>query len=97
MPRIRTADFSALLRLRPRSGGADLRAPFREALTSLQDDQALEIQAESGETMRGLKVNVSRAAREAGVAVAYGETIDGTLLVWRRANSGRRPSRRRTS
>jgi hypothetical protein len=93
MARIRTADQSARTRLRPRPGAVDGRAPFREAIASLQSDQALEIQAEGSETMRGLKVNVSRAAKEVGVDVAYGETEEGSLLVWRRPESARRRRR----
>jgi hypothetical protein len=93
MPRIKTADQTARMRLKPRAGAVDTRAPFREAIAGLEPDEVLEIQAEGPETLRSLTVNVSRAARETGVAVTYGETVDDTLLVWRRSESRRRRRR----
>ena len=94
MPRITQADRSARSRLRQRSAVADARAPFREAIAGLQGDRVIEVRPEGGETMRGVKLNVTRAARETSVDVAYGETTDGALLVWRKAESGRRRGRR---
>ena len=95
MPRFKPADETARARLRRRSGASDARGPFREALAGLQGEDVIEIRPEGDETMRGLKVNVARAAREVNADVAYGETIDGTLLVWRRTEAGRRGRRRR--
>jgi len=93
MPRFRTADRSALTRLRPRPGVTDARAPFREAIASLAPGELLEFRAEGGESMRALKVNASRAATEANVAITHGETTDGALLVWLKSESGRRRRR----
>jgi hypothetical protein len=95
MARITQADESARMRLRRRAGAGDARAPFREAIAGLQGDEVLEIRPENDETMRGLKVNVGRAAGELSADVQYGETVDGALLVWRRSESGRRGRRRR--
>lgn len=93
MPRINQTDKSARTRLRQRAGGADARVPFREAIARLEPDGVIEIRAEGRETMRGLKLNVARAAREVQADVTYGETIDDTLLVWRRTDTGRRRRR----
>lgn len=95
MPTIRQTDSSARGRLKRGGGAADARAPFREAIGGLQGDDVIEVVPEGGETMRGLKVNVSRAAREINADVSYGETLDGTLLVWRKSETGRRRRRRR--
>jgi len=91
MPTIKVADTTAKERLKQRSGGSvDARAPFREAIGTLQSGDYLEIRPEGRETMRGIKLNVTRAARETSVDVAYGETTDGALLVWPRAEPRRR-------
>ena len=95
MPTIRQTDNSARGRLKQRGGSGDARAPFREAISGLQGEDVVEIVPEGQETMRSLKVNVARAAREVSADVTYGETVDGTLLVWRRAESVRRRRRRR--
>lgn len=95
MPRISQADKNARTRLKQRAGSVDTRAPFREAIAGLEGDGVLEIRAEGQETMRGLKLNVTRAARDLNVDVTYGETVDGTLLAWRRSDIGRRRRRPR--
>jgi hypothetical protein len=94
MPQIKPADRTARARLRQRTSAADARTPFREAIAGLQGDDVLEVRPEDRETMRGLKLNVTRAARETNVDVTYGETTDGALLVWRRAEGSRRRRRR---
>ncbi len=96
MPTIKRAEESARTRLRSRPGTTDARAPFREAIAGLEGDAMLEIRPEGEETMRRLKVNVARASGELRTEVAYGETVDGALLVWRRTESSRR-GRRRTA
>jgi hypothetical protein len=56
----------------------------------------LELEPEDGETLRRLKVNVRRAGTELGLNIKYGETTDGTLLVWQDdARQQRRPRGRR--
>ena len=95
MARIKPADESARSRLRRGSGAADPRAPFRDAIAGLQGEEILEIRPEGAETLRGLKALVTRAGKQAGVDILYGETVDGMLLVWRRsATRGRGRPRR---
>src|SRR6266516_5683552 len=81
------------------SKGYQQRQIYREHLGMLSDGQTWEIQPEAGETIRKLKVNVRRAANELGINAVYGETQDGTLLVWKEApkESGRRRGRPRKS
>jgi hypothetical protein len=80
MTTIRTVDVSA--RDRIRSHHSDTRAPYREAIAALANDRALELTPADGESLRKLKVNVSRAAKEVGREIKYGETDEGTLVVW---------------
>jgi hypothetical protein len=83
MPRIATVDLAeARNRLRGRAPGHDARAPYREAIANLSGDHMLELEPDDGETMRGLKLNVNRAAKEVNRQVGYGESEEGTLLVW---------------
>ena len=86
MPRITTVDLAeAQNRLKGRAAGADARAPYREAIANLSGDRMLELELDDGETLRGLKLNVNRAAKEINRPVAYGESDSGTLLVWLQA------------
>jgi len=50
----------------------------------MTDARMIELEPDAGESMRRLKVNVSRAAKEVSRPVEYGETETGTLLVWLR-------------
>ena len=95
MARIKPADESARSRLRRGAAAADPRAPFREAIAGLKGEEVLEIRPEGSETIRGLKANVTRAGKQAGVDISYGETVDGMLLVWRRSASRGRGRPRR--
>jgi hypothetical protein len=78
----------------PGSRAYQLRAPIREAIATLEGEQMLEVEADLGETLRRLKVMTRRAAREVGKDVQYGETEQGTLLVWLAAPTRRRRRRR---
>src|SRR5215204_2246943 len=83
MPRIATVDLAeAQNRLKGGTAGSDARAPYREAIANLSGNRMLELELDNGETMRGLKLNVNRAAKEINRPVAYGESDSGTLLVW---------------
>src|SRR6266567_5014264 len=82
MPQITTVGLEARDRLVKRTHGYDDRAPYRQAIANLTDDRALELQPDEGETLRKLKLNVARAAKEANRQVAYGESETGSLLVW---------------
>src|SRR5215204_2838749 len=86
MPRITALDLAeAQNRLKGRAAGADARAPYREAIANLSGNRMLELDLDDGETMRGLKLNVNRAAKEINRPVSYGESDSGTLLVWLQA------------
>ena len=93
MPRITTVDLEARNRLVKRAPGFDARAPYRQAIANLTADRALELDPDEGETLRKLKLNVARAAKEANRQVAYGESDTGTLLVW--LEEAKKPRKRR--
>ena len=83
MPRIATLDRDeAMRRVRHVRPGPDDRAPYREAIANLTTERMIELEPDEGETLRRLKVAVTRAAKEVNRAVGYGESESGTLLVW---------------
>ena len=89
MPTVRILDRDARARLRTRR--SDEPAPYREAIGALVGDRVLELIPHEGESLRTLKSRTSRASTEVGRRVTYGETEEGTLLVWLA-----RPARRRS-
>ena len=98
MATIRMVDASAKRRLKNVSKGHQDRQPYRAAILDLARDGILELVPEPGETLRKIKLNLSRAAREVGRAIKYGDTLDNTILAWRsdsdgapRKRRGRRP------
>ena len=98
MPEIRNAGPEARARLTKRSPAEIEREPIRQAIRDLRGDQTLELIPDAGETMRKLKMLATRAGKAAGRAIKYGETHDGSLLVWLAdAPNGRRRRRRRQS
>ena len=102
MPKIREVGVEARSRLIDGSGrgkGYQERAPYREAIASLEGDRLIEIEPEGGENLRQLKVRLRRAAGELGREIQYGETREGTLLAWAGEHARRRErrGRRRTS
>ena len=94
MPQFTTVDVYAKNRLIKRTRGYDARAPFRDALANLEGDGVLEIAPEDGETLRKLKLNVARAGKEVNREVRYGETEEGTLLVWLETTTPRKRQRK---
>jgi hypothetical protein len=60
------------------------QAPFVEAVKSLTDDHCLELRRDEGETMRGLKLRLSRASATTSIPICYGESSDDpdALIVW---------------
>ena len=66
-----------------------------DRLAELTDGMSWKIQPEEDETLRKLKVNVRRAANELNLNVRYGDTAEGTLLVWKVAPSERKGTRGR--
>ena len=95
MARITTVDLAeAKSRLKHRTAGYDARAPYREAIASLTDATALELTPEDGESIRRMRLNVSRAAKEVNRQVAYGVNPEGNLIVWLEAAKPTRRSRK---
>ena len=97
MVRVRKVGPEARSRVIP--GGAarrayHLRTPIREAITALRGDDMIELEPDERETLRHVKLVARRAAREASQEVEYGETEQGTLLVWLGQRQRRRRPRR---
>jgi hypothetical protein len=83
MPRITTVDLAeARSRLKGRAPGDDARALYRLAIANMTAERMLELEPDAGESMRSLKMGVTRAAKEVNRTVRYGESESGTLLVW---------------
>ena len=95
MPVFHEAGPEARQRLISTSKGYQQRQVYRDMLSRLEDGREVEVEPEAGESIRKIKVNVRRSANEVGVGVAYGETQDGTLLVWKEAARVRRARRGR--
>ena len=97
MPIFREVGPEARQQVLRTSKGYQQRQIYRDNLSKLGEGQVWEVQPESDETLRKLKVNVRRAANELGINVAYGDTAEGTLLVWLEAprEMGRRRGRPR--
>ena len=99
MPRITTVDLAeARSRLKHRTAGYNARAPYREAIASLTDAAALEVTPEAGESIRSMRLNLARAAKEVNRQVAYGVNPEGNLIVWLEApKPTRRPRKPRAA
>ena len=82
MANIREVDVSAKQRVKQRTKGYQEREPFRTAVQNLTADKAIELSPESGESLRKLKLNLARAAKEVGRNIAYGETTDDMIVAW---------------
>jgi len=100
VPIFREAGPDASLRLVKQSKGFVQRAAYREMLSQL-GGRTIEVQPEGDETLRQVKVNVRRAANELDLpGIRYGQTAEGSLLVWADATAtggARRRSRPRQS
>jgi hypothetical protein len=65
-------------------------------LGTLADGRTLEVRPDEGESLRKIKVNLRRSSHELGIDVTYGETEEGTVLVWKEEPQRvRRPRQRR--
>jgi len=95
MPIFHEAAPDARERLIKRSKGFDARGIYREYLSQLEGGKMWEIAPEEGETLRKLKVNVRRAANELNLIIGYGDSEDGTLVVWLEQARERRSRRSR--
>lgn len=89
MPQIRVVGLDARNRV-ARCGGSDALVPYRAAIANLEGEGVLEVTPSSGESMRKLKLSVSRAAKQVNRQVKYGETEEGTLIVWLELTARRR-------
>jgi hypothetical protein len=94
MAQIHKVDASARDRLKHRTKGYDERQPYRFAVMELRGEGMIELEPEAGETLRKIKLNLSRAAKEVGRSIKYGETQENTVLMWL-ADSETSPRRRR--
>ena len=104
MAQIRRVDSSAKDRLKHRTKGYQEREPYREAVSGLSGTAVIELEPDSGETLRKIKLNLARAAKELGKSISYGETDQNTVLAWLndsdaapRKRRGRRPKAAATS
>ena len=99
MVRIATVDLTdAKNRLKARARGYDARAPYREAIANLTDAEALELTPEASDSIRKLRINLSRAAKEVNRQIAYGVNAEGNLIVWlEAAKPTRRPRKPRAA
>jgi hypothetical protein len=95
MPKISTARADARTRLKTGGGqGYQNREPYRQAIQDLSRDRMIELEPDEGESLRKIRVNLARAAKEVGKEVRSGETQEGTLLVWLAEPSRRRRRQR---
>lgn len=96
MAHIREVDISAKQRVKQRTKGYQEREPFRQAVTNLTPDKAIELAPENGESLRKLKLNLARAAKEVQRNITYGETVDNKIVAWLEDGSTGGKRRRRT-
>ena len=95
MARITTVELAeARDRLKHRTAGYDARAPYREAIAKLTDATALELTPEAGESIRKMRLNLARAAKEVNRQIAYGVNHEGNLIVWLEAAKPTRKPRK---
>ena len=94
MAQIREVDVSAKQRVKQRTKGYQEREPFRQAVQNLSADRAIELSPEPGESLRKLKLNLARAAKEVGRNISYGETGENTIVAWL-SDGDAAPKRRR--
>ena len=94
MPQIRKVDATAKLRLKQQSKTDQERDQYRRAIAQLGPQGMIEVEPEDGETLRKVKLNLSRAAKDIGLTIKYGETHDNTVLVWLADSTTKRRGRR---
>src|SRR5215216_4683471 len=82
MARITEVGIEARNRLIRRTHGYEARAPFRAALAKLTADRSIELTLEDGETPRKVKLQLARAAKEINRSINYGQTEEGSFIVW---------------
>lgn len=95
MAQIREVDASAKQRVKQRTKGFQERAPFRQAVQNLSPEKAIELAPDHGESLRKLKLNLARAAKEVNRNISYGETGENTIVAWL-SDGDSAPKRRRS-
>ncbi len=97
MVQVRQAGPEARARLAKQGRGYSEREPYRQAILALVGDATVELVPDEGETIRKLRLLTNRAAKEAGRDVKYGETQEGSLLIWlaEPSKAGSAPVKRR--
>jgi hypothetical protein len=95
MPTFQEVEAEARQRLVKKTKGYQDRQGYRDMLSQVGGGRTFELRPEDGETIRRLKVNVSRSANELELqGIRYGETEDGALLVWCDTSQQRTTGRR---
>src|SRR5215216_4417560 len=100
MAQIREVEALARQRVKQRTKGFQERLPFRQAVASMTPEKAIELAPDEGESLRKLKLNLARAAKEVGRSISYGETSENTIIAWLSDGDGaprRRRARRKDS
>ncbi len=82
MVQVRQAGPEARARLAKQGRGYSEREPYRQAILALVGDATVELVPDESETIRKLRLLTNRAAKEVGRDVKYGETQEGSLLIW---------------
>ncbi len=97
MVQVRQAGPEARARLAKQGRGYLEREPYRQAMLDLAGDATVELIPDEGESLQKLKRLTKRAAQEVGKVVKYGETHEGSLLIWLAAADmpGQQRTRRR--
>ena len=96
MAQFRKVEVTAKQRVKQRTKGYQEREPFRQAIAELTADSAIEVTPDSGESLRKVKLNLARAAKEVGKPVMYGETGDNAIVAWLdEGNTGQKRRRAR--
>jgi hypothetical protein len=76
--------------VRSSKGSYQERQVYRENLGKLDESHIWEVVPERGESLRWIKLNIRRAGKDLNMKLGYGETREGTLLVWCEAPRERR-------
>lgn len=96
MAQFRKVEVTAKQRVKQRTKGYQEREPFRQAVADLTPDSAIEVAPEGSESLRKLKLNLARAAKEVNRNISYGETGDNMIVAWLdEGNSGQKRRRAR--
>lgn len=82
LAQVREIEVSARRRVNQRTKGYRERQPFRDAVANMTPERAIELSPDEGESLRKLKLELARAAKEVGRNIYYGETSENTIIAW---------------